>query len=102
MRRYPLERQRGDFDTSCTLTISRRVQDMNTVNLARHRHPIVVAVALLFAAAGAQAAGNMSRTDYGAAKDRISADYKAERASCDQLSGNAKDICVEQSKGKES
>ena len=75
---------------------------MNTINIARRPHPVVLAVALLFAAAGAQAATNMSRADYGAAKDRISADYKAERASCDSLSGNAKDICVEQSKGKES
>ncbi len=75
---------------------------MNTINIARRPHPVVLAVALLFAAAGTQAATNMSRADYGAAKDRINADYKAERASCDKLSGNAKDICVEQSKGKES
>jgi hypothetical protein len=73
-----------------------------TINAARHRHPLALAIALLLAAAGAQAATHMSRADYGAAKDRISADYKAERASCDKLSGNAKDICVEQSKGKES
>ena len=75
---------------------------MNTLHIARPRHPVVLAVALLFAAAGAQAAANMSRADYSAAKDRISADYKAELASCDKLSGNTKDICVEQYKGKES
>lgn len=66
------------------------------------RSPVALAFALLFAAAGAQAATNMSRADYGVAKDRISADYKAAKATCDSLSGNAKDICVEQAKGKES
>ena len=100
MRPPPLEGPRGDFDTCCILTIS-KVQDMNAINMARRHHPVVLAVALLFAGAGTQAA-NMSHADYSAAKDRISADYKAQRASCDQLSGNAKDICVEQSKGKES
>ncbi|MEP7099713.1 MAG: hypothetical protein ABI781_04345 [Burkholderiales bacterium] len=55
----------------------------------------------MFAAGGAFAAtGN--KTDYSAAKDRISAEYKADKAACDAFSGNKKDICVEQAKGKES
>ena len=59
-----------------------------------------IAIASMFAAAGAFAAtGN--KTDYSAAKDRISAEYKADKAACDAHSGNQKDICQEQAKGKE-
>ena len=60
-----------------------------------------LAVAALFAASGVFAA-TMNNADYKAGKDRISADYKADKAACDSFSGNAKDICVEQAKGKES
>ena len=44
---------------------------------------------------------NMSKPDYTAAKDRIEADYKADRNACDKFSGNAKDICREKAQGKE-
>jgi hypothetical protein len=60
-----------------------------------------LAIAALFAAGGACAA-TMNDADHKAGKDRISADYKADKAACDSFSGNAKDICVEQAKGKES
>lgn len=43
----------------------------------------------------------MSSQQYAAQQDRIKADYKAARAACDKMSGNAKDICVEQAKGDE-
>src|ERR1043165_3050074 len=43
----------------------------------------------------------MSKDEHKASKDRIEADYKAAKASCDSLSGNAKDICVAEAKGKE-
>ena len=59
-----------------------------------------IAMAAMFAASGAFAATG-SRTDYDAAKDRISAEYKSDKAACDAFSGNKKDICVEQAKGKE-
>lgn len=59
-----------------------------------------LAMAVLCAASGAFA-GPMSKADYSAAKDRIGADYKADKATCDSLSGNSKDVCVEQAKGKE-
>lgn len=50
----------------------------------------------------AQAAGPaMSKEEAAAEKARIEADSKAQRAACDSLSGNAKDICVEEAKGKE-
>jgi len=44
----------------------------------------------------------MDHNEYEAGKSRISADYKADRAACDALKDNAKDVCVEQAKGKES
>lgn len=46
-------------------------------------------------------AANLSKDEYKAGKTRISAEYKAEKAACDASSGNAKDVCVEQAKGKE-
>ena len=60
-----------------------------------------IAIAAMFAAGSAFAAtGN--KIDYGTAKDRISAEYKADKAACDAYNGNKKDICVEQAKGKQS
>ncbi len=61
----------------------------------------VLALAAMLTASGAFAA-NGNKTDYSAAKDRIAAEYKADKAACDKFSGNQKDICVEQAKGKES
>src|ERR1700712_2780912 len=60
-----------------------------------------VAIAALFTASGAFAATNMARADYSANKDRIEADYKADKAACDSYSGNQKDIFQKQAKGKE-
>ena len=40
-------------------------------------------------------------SDYKASRDRVDADYKAEAAGCDKLSGNAKDICMAEAKGQE-
>ena len=55
--------------------------------------------AALLALPLAQAA-TMAKPDYQAAKTRISADYKADKAACASLSANAKDICVEEAKAK--
>ena len=38
---------------------------------------------------------------YLADRDKISADYKAAKALCDALKDNAKDVCIEEAKGKE-
>jgi hypothetical protein len=57
-------------------------------------------VAALLALPVAHAA-NMAKADYKAGKTRISADYKADKAACASLAGNAKDICVEEAKAKE-
>jgi hypothetical protein len=54
----------------------------------------VLAMPLAHAATGDKAA-------YKASKDSISAAYKADKKACDSLSGNAKDICMEEAKGKE-
>jgi len=43
----------------------------------------------------------MSKADYTAAKTRISADYKADKAACASQAGNAKDGCGEEAKAKE-
>jgi hypothetical protein len=56
--------------------------------------------AALMALPLAQAA-TMAKPDYTAAKSRISADYKADKAACASLKANAKDICVEEAKAKE-
>jgi hypothetical protein len=46
-------------------------------------------------------AATIGKADYKAAKTRISEEYKTEKAACDTQAGNAKDICVEEAKGKE-
>lgn len=56
---------------------------------------LAAAGCLVFSAAQAQT------TSTTLTKERISADYKAAKAACDNLAGNAKDICVEEAKGKE-
>lgn len=62
----------------------------------------IALIACSTALAAAQAASPaMSKEEAAAEKARIEADYKAQRHACDSLSGNAKDICVEEAKGKE-
>ena len=46
-------------------------------------------------------AASMSKADFTAAKTRISAEYKSDKAACASQAGNAKDICVEEAKAKE-
>ena len=43
----------------------------------------------------------ISKADYSANKTKISNDYKTDKAACGSMSGNAKDICVEEAKAKE-
>jgi hypothetical protein len=45
-------------------------------------------------------AQNMSKDEYKAAEKRITAEYKLDKANCDSLSGNAKDICKAEARGK--
>lgn len=68
-----------------------------------HRHlklktPLLLAALLALPIAHA---ATMSKADYKVAKTRISADYKQDKAACAALKANAKDICVEEAKGKQ-
>lgn len=59
-----------------------------------------LSLSALLAAAPAQAA-QVSKTDYKAGKDKIEADYKADKAACQPLTANALDVCHEEAKAKE-
>jgi len=65
----------------------------------RNINTIALAITLAFSA-GAMAEG-MSKGDFSAGKDKISADYKTAKAHCNSLSGNANDVCMAEAKGKE-
>jgi len=56
-------------------------------------------LAALLALSSAQAA--ITKAEYKTAKDQIGATYKSDKAACDKLTANAKDICVQEAKGKE-
>jgi hypothetical protein len=58
------------------------------------------AAAILVALPLAHAA-NMSKDEYKAAKSQITDTYKSDKDGCASLAGNAKDICVEEAKGKQ-
>ena len=59
---------------------------------------IAAAVAMAFCTAAAAA---MTKDEYQAAKKGVAGDYKAAKAACDPMTGNAKDICVAEARGKE-
>lgn len=63
--------------------------------------PIVIAAAGLAFGGAATAAQLMSNEEYRAGKERIAADYKADKARCGSLAGNARDICMAEAKGRE-
>lgn len=46
-------------------------------------------------------AATMDKADYRSTKDRIGADFKADKAACAPLKANAKDVCIEQAKAKD-
>ena len=53
------------------------------------------------ALAGAAGATPIPKDAYNAQKDSITATYKADKETCAKLTGNAKDVCVEEAKAKE-
>ncbi len=61
----------------------------------------VMAVVAGFAFTAHAAETGMSKDQYKAEKDRIEADYKQAKQSCDSMSGNQKDVCMKQAKGDE-
>ena len=67
---------------------------MNNLKIA----VLTSALTFAFAASAAQA---MSADEHKAAKERIASEYKAAKSNCGPLSGNAKDICMADAKGRE-
>ncbi len=68
---------------------------MNKLDIAS----IATAFALAFSTGAI--AQSMSKADYTSAKDSIAAEYKSANKACGSMSGNTKDICVAEAKGKE-
>jgi hypothetical protein len=58
----------------------------------------VVLCATCFAMSGANA---LTQNEYKVAKEKIEADYKVDKAKCDTLKDNAKDVCMQEAKGHE-
>jgi len=50
---------------------------------------------------GSSQAAVMNKADFDISKTRIGADYKLDKAACDKLAMNAKDICIQEAKAKE-
>ncbi len=61
----------------------------------------VFAAAIAAGLLACSAAHALTNDEYKAAKARIEADYKAEKAQCGTLKDNAKDVCEEQAEAKE-
>jgi hypothetical protein len=59
-----------------------------------------LSAALLLSVSGSIFAEPMSKADHKTAQAAISTQYDADKAACKGLAGNAKDICVEEAKGK--
>lgn len=59
---------------------------------------LVAACALLL---GTAHAANIAKADYSAGKTRLSDVYKTEKKACAAVSGNAKDVCIEEAKARE-
>jgi len=62
--------------------------------------PLSVAILWLAISSGA-IAQTQSKAEYKAAKETISTQYKADKTACAAMSGNAKDVCNEEAKGRE-
>lgn len=58
-------------------------------------------VAALWALGVGSAHAELSRAEFQAGKDRISAAYKVDKAACKPLTGNAQDVCEEEAEAKE-
>ena len=59
---------------------------------------VFIGVATLTITSAAMAMTHETRASYNAAVDKATANYKMARDKCDSLSGNGKDICVEEAK----
>lgn len=61
----------------------------------------LIAASALLAFGSVAHAENFSKDVYSGAKDHIKTLYKTERDACNSMAGNAKDVCVEEAKGRE-
>lgn len=61
---------------------------------------LAAALGLAFGTA-ALAGATMSKPEHSAAKGSITAGYKSDKAGCDPLAGNGKDICMAEARGRE-
>ena len=61
----------------------------------------MLATTLALMSFNAAQAVTLSKTEFSDGKTRIANEYKADKAACDAMKANAKDICVEQAKAKE-
>lgn len=66
---------------------------MNKFNLT------MLSATLCLAMSGGAIAAPQTKAEYETAKAEISTKYKADKAACKLMSGNAKDICKEEAKG---
>jgi hypothetical protein len=66
-----------------------------------HPHAPRLLCALVLAGLAGAASANLTPPVYATAKDEVKAMFKTERESCNAMSGNAKDVCVERAKGHE-
>jgi hypothetical protein len=62
---------------------------------------VLIGVATLTTASAAMAITHETRASYNATVDKATATYKIARDKCDSLSGNGKDVCVEEAKAVE-
>lgn len=70
-----------------------------TRNTLRPTHALL-ALAVAFGCGAAQAA-NYSKSVLDGAREDVKQTYKVNKDTCDKMSGNAKDICVQEAKGLE-
>jgi hypothetical protein len=72
---------------------------MNSIRHCKTLLAAALATTAMFATGTTFAAGN--KVDRDAAKERISAQYKADKNACGSMAGNQKDVCEDQAEGKE-
>ena len=60
-----------------------------------------LSAAFILAASSLAMGAPLTKAEYKTSKDEISARYKVDHDACKTLSANAKDICVQEAKGKE-
>jgi hypothetical protein len=83
------------------LAIDSRKISINAWTYVKFASVALAATLASFAMSTQASAQSMSKSDYSATKTRLSSEYKADKVICNQLSGNAKDICIEEAKAKE-